>query len=77
MALFTSFQDLINGTIFSQKEKLFFKSLTYVITNIEYIDTESIRWGYGQLTQGIGTDKYICKVHLWHLGQRLNVVSCL
>lgn len=27
-------------------------------------------------SQGIGTNKYICEVHLRHLGQRLNVVSC-
>lgn len=49
-----------------------FKSLSYAITNLI-----SIRRGYGQLTQGIGTKKYICEVHLRHLGQRLNVVSCL
>lgn len=33
MALLTTFQHLINGTLFNQKEKLFFKSPIYVINN--------------------------------------------
>lgn len=65
-ALFITFRDFINSTILVQR-----------IPNYVTANSISTRRGYSQLTQGIGTNKYICKVHLRHLGQRLNVVSCL